>query len=163
MCNAWLGCTVLKQGLGVAGGFSGEDSHKGGGQTSTAPHNVIPGLTPPLHVGQQVVQPLLGQAVQLWRGLQQHPAKRDKSVVYLTQATVTSQEMAAHHRYGVVTQVWQNTTDVAEHHRHGTTPQTWQNSRSQKQGAWGRWGGGGGGGVGGGASTETQDHTAQAD
>lgn len=58
--------TLVQQSLGVARGLSSEDSNKGCRQTSTAPHYVIPRLTPPLHVGQQTVQPQLWQAVQLW-------------------------------------------------------------------------------------------------
>ena len=71
--------TLLKKGLGVTSGLSSEDSDKGCRQTSTAPHNVIPGLALPLHVGQQMVQPQLWQAVQLWGSLQQHPAEQGRT------------------------------------------------------------------------------------
>ena len=63
----------------MARGLSSEDSNKGCRQTSTAPHNVIPGLAPSLHVGQQMVQPQLWQAIQLWRSLQQHPAQQHRT------------------------------------------------------------------------------------
>ena len=74
-------CTLLEQSLGMASRLSSEDSNKGCRQTSTTPHNIIPGLSPPLHVGQQMVQPQLWQAVQLWRTLQQHPARHSSTAV----------------------------------------------------------------------------------
>lgn len=79
--NVYKRRTMLKQRLGVASGLSSEDGYKGCRQAGTAPHNVVPRLTLPLHVGQQMVQPLLRQAVQLWGGLQQHPAEQGQTQI----------------------------------------------------------------------------------
>lgn len=75
----------MEQGLGVAGGLPSKQGHKGSRQAGATPHNVIPALAWPPHVGQQVTQPLLRQAVQLWGGLQEQPAmQRQPSAHRLT-------------------------------------------------------------------------------
>ena len=72
-------CTSMEESLGVASGLASKEGHKRSRQAGAASHDVVPRLAGPLHVVQQMLQPQLRQAVQLWRCLQQHPAGRQAS------------------------------------------------------------------------------------